>query len=327
MLLFFSKAILLLATTVFDFFSLVHKRYHSCTIGNTIQTMTKAITTNHNHNNTCAANQVLDMNNLAIARILDDDPIECLEIFRYTLGRLQNSLQELVDSGVATSMATVVAAAKLAQERQIEGVHGLTQFHSIPLDNCTSKTGALHLSQSNGTFSFFHRMMTMAPIHVPEETDLVVDVVDTSLLQYQNQLLVLLFFNMAVAHHQVGLQQGKSSELQIALQLYELAFSMVEGSRQVALGDQQVLLLAIYNNMGHCHSCFSNTEAMQACVDWIQKIFWAFPPAIRRQPSSSSHSSSKSMTMTTRLEISDLEFFIQYTPLRPSQQGNLAPAA
>ena len=160
----------------------------------------------------------------------------------------------------------------------------------------------------------------MAPIHLQRqrETD-----IDTSLLQYQNQLLVLLFFNMAVAHHHLGLRLGKSSELQIALQLYELAFSMVEGSRQVALGDQQVLLLAIYNNMGHCHSCFSNTAAMQACVDWIQKIFWAFPPAVRRQQPNSS----KSTTTTTMLEISDLEFFVQYTPLRPSQQGNLAPAA
>jgi hypothetical protein len=146
--------------------------------------------------------------------------------------------------------------------------------------------------------------------------------IDTSLICYQDQLLALLFFNMAVARHHLGLRQGKSTELQAALHLYGLAFSVVEGSRQIALADQQVLLLGLYNNMGHCHSCFGNVAATQACVVWIQKVFWAFPSAVRQQLELP-----KSTTTTTTLEHFDLEFFLQYMHLRPCEQGILASAA
>jgi hypothetical protein len=268
-----------------------------------------------------AAKQILEMNNFAVARILDDEPSECLEIFRSALHHLQSVLQAQIANGVAAAVAPMIVAASLTQESQSST--SLTQFQSVPLDNPTRNTAALHASQSNGTFSFFHRMMTMAPESLTQLDAAACTDQDASLLFFQDQLLALLFFNMAVAHHHVGLRQGKSSELQTALYLYELAFSMVEGSRRMALGDRQVLLLAIYNNMGHCHSCFCNTDATQACVEWIQKIFWAYPPAARQQ-----QASSKSTTSTkSSLELFDLEFFVQYMPLRPREQGSIASAA
>jgi hypothetical protein len=265
-----------------------------------------------------AAKQILEMNNFAIARILEDEPLEGLEIFRSALHHLQSALQAQVANGVAAAVAPMIVAASLTQESQASLT--VNQFQSVPLDNPTRNTAALHASQSNGTFSFFHRMMTMAPESLTQ-LEACTDH-DASLLFNQDQLLALLFFNIAVAHHHVGLRQGKSSELQTALHLYELAFSMVEGSRRIALADQQVLLLAIYNNMGHCHSCFCNAEATQACVDWIQKIFWAFPPTARQQ-----QEPPKSTNTASSLDLFDLEFFVQYMPLRPHEQGNIASAA
>ncbi|CAB9523108.1 expressed unknown protein [Seminavis robusta] len=255
-----------------------------------------------------SAGHILAMNNVALTRILQDKPSECLEIFRYALQQLQGSLQAM------SSNQVYLAAA--ASHPPTCATTATPQFQSVPLDTCKTNAAA---QSNNGTFSFFHRMMTLSPASLQQTTSTIStsddnnNTVDTSLLQFQNSLLVTLFFNMAVCHHHLGLRQGKSGELQTALQLYELAFSMVEGSA-LALKDQQMLLLCLYNNMGHVHSCFSNTAATQACVDWIQRIFLAFPHA-QSQPEEEANLAF------------DYEFFVQYMPLRPCEQGNIAAAA
>lgn len=231
---------------------------------------------------TCTlSDRVLAWNNTAIANILDGKPSECLDVLRYALSQVQNELQDEAN-GPVQSLKRRLPSNKLSEE---------TEFQSIALQHMVPTTPCDH---GNGTFAFYNRMVTR----------------DSKQSHTSSHLLCMLFFNLAVAHHQLGLSSGQSAELTTALQLYQLAFSMVEGSASdFLLGDQQMLLLALYNNMGHIHSCFCRTAETQACVQWIQQVFLAFPKA------------------APFLESRDFQFFVQYMSLNPTNQGSVASAA
>ena len=254
--------------------------------------------------------QISAMNNMAVAHLIDERPDECLELLQCALNNVRTALQHYAD-------LYQVATAKKRRHRRIGSL-----FQSVPLSVHSATKSS---TNEGGTFAFFDRLLTLSQDaflasnsklghHSQEES-----AVETLLL-HQNHLLVTLFFNMAICHHAKGIRQCQSSDLSTALQLYELAFSIMDTttSSDFGWGDQQMILLAIYNNMGHIHASFCNTPETQLCVEFVKQIFLA-NPATSSQPTTKEDG--------CLLEPYDYQFFAQYIPVDPCKQCNIASAA
>ena len=155
------------------------------------------------------------------------------------------------------------------------------------------------------------------------------------LLAHQNHLLVTLFFNLAICQHTHGMRHCQSSDLVAALKLCELVFSIIDMTSSMSdfgWGDQQMILLAIYNNMGHIHATFCNAHETQLCVDIVKRIFLARPNHHYHQQQQQQQQQQQEQEQSAKeshclLEPSDYQFFTQYLPINAYEQCNVASAA
>ena len=260
------------------------------------------------------------MNNMAVAHLLDERPKECLGLLQGALQHVRTALQ---DVAVAQTDHYKLAAVKRSRVRNRTG----SSFQSVPMN--VESSSKIHSINEAGTFAFFDRLLTFSDSIFSDNTDdsekcqrSPEECAVEQLLVHQNHLLVTLFFNMAICHHANGMRQCQSSDLSTALQLYELAFSIIDTtqSSDFGWGDQQMILLAIYNNMGHIHATFCNTQETQLCVDFVKRIFFAQPSSqyCQQQPQKENH---------CVLEPYDYQFFVQYVPVNAQEQCNIASAA
>jgi hypothetical protein len=85
--------------------------------------------------------------------------------------------------------------------------------------------------------------------------------------------MATLLYNLGLALHVNAVNNGKTSELEGALTLYEMSFSVVEDSwSQFDVDDLMLLLLALFNNMGCIHSILFNSKKTKTCVEWLKML-------------------------------------------------------
>ena len=129
---------------------------------------------------------------------------------------------------------------------------------SIPLQalpsfcSCSSSTNA-------SLFSLFHRAISLPQCARMEgNTD---------------RMIAMLLYNMGLSVHIQATQTGKASELDGALQLYEMAFAVIEDAwGTFEVNDLMLLLLALFNNMGCIHSSRFDHDKTQLCLDWLKTL-------------------------------------------------------
>jgi len=173
--------------------------------------------------------------------------------------------------------------------------------HSIPLleapsqDRC-SKT-------LDDVFQFFSRAIT-----IPVDDD--VDYLNCPHFIARVQTTIL--YNLGVVCHMEAVCSGSSVLFGNALQFYSGAYQVLEGSSRTMgfpAESMLLLLLALFNNMGHIHSsALMNSDKTRQCVTWMQSTF--------------------AMPLVTRvLAAEEYLFFSQYICVPASQQLRISPAA
>ena len=119
------------------------------------------------------------------------------------------------------------------------------------------------LSDCSGSFSVFNHALTIPNVCL----------LDSNVVKNYERLQSMLLYNLALTLHFQAMRSGRSEELRGALDLYEMAFSVVENSWQrLDVDDLMLLLMAILNNLGHIHSNLYNMERTQTCVDWLKAL-------------------------------------------------------
>ena len=89
------------------------------------------------------------------------------------------------------------------------------------------------------------------------------------------RLTAVAMYNLALAYHREGIQRGSSKLLYKALSMYSIAMSSLSEGPQNAV--DQMLLLAIGNNMGHIHSIHFEAEEAHCWHQVLSGILDAIP--------------------------------------------------
>jgi len=86
---------------------------------------------------------------------------------------------------------------------------------------------------------------------------------------------VAMLYNMALSYHLQSLSKGSSDkEMGLAQNLYKMALSVVESCLTDVHSDEGLLmlLLAIFNNLGHIHACSFEAPATTHCVTAMRAL-------------------------------------------------------
>jgi hypothetical protein len=81
-------------------------------------------------------------------------------------------------------------------------------------------------------------------------------------------------YNMALVNHRRALARKTSSLLSIAHKLYDMAASIME-NKDSTRESEDMLLLAVYNNLAQIHSTFFSPDEMSECLDKIRSLLTA----------------------------------------------------
>ncbi|GKY91474.1 hypothetical protein MPSEU_000119700 [Mayamaea pseudoterrestris] len=119
---------------------------------------------------------------------------------------------------------------------------------------------------TNNAFSFYSSAFVFAGSKAELAT--------TSLNEIRVAAVIL--YNLALCFHVHGISRAASeSYFSKALQLYQTALGLLEEMASVSqtlVDKDSLLMLALYNNIGHIYSCDHKTAETQACLDIIQSI-------------------------------------------------------
>ncbi|CAB9510273.1 expressed unknown protein [Seminavis robusta] len=229
---------------------------------------------------------VVDLNDRAVGYMLKHD-------FQSALQTLQRALAHIM---------ALQAHPQALKQRQVHvsSVHknDETSIASISLGN------SHHVKSEpfDGIFLFFNRAMV-----IPHHCDF-----DLYCPKDQSRALAAVLYNIALVYHMEAIRCGQhqTTLLNHALHYYGFAYRTIESAApQYGFQDVLVLLLALFNNMGHAHSMLlDNVDLTRQCLQWMQSTF--ANPRVKRQ-----------------LFPEDYQFFFQYISVAASRQLLLAPAA
>jgi len=80
----------------------------------------------------------------------------------------------------------------------------------------------------------------------------------------------LLFYNLALSHHILGIKTGNSKKLQYALEAYQISYSFLEQVKDKLPMEHMILqLLALLNNMGNIYATQFDTMSACFCANWM----------------------------------------------------------
>jgi hypothetical protein len=119
-------------------------------------------------------------------------------------------------------------------------------------------------------------------------------------------LTSVILYNMALVNHCRAIELGISSLLSISLKLYKMAASVLESTRDVDASNELVLL-AIYNNMAQIHAYQWSSQDLRECIDKIRMLL-------------------STVSAESFISQEDFHFFSANTMLHVEDM-NLAPAA
>ena len=88
----------------------------------------------------------------------------------------------------------------------------------------------------------------------------------------------ILLYNTGLALHVKGMENGgQPQSLHLAMKFYRMALEVLEAP----VGGSLLLLLALFNNMGHIQCHFYNVEEALQCVDWLKALISAKSTVLR----------------------------------------------
>jgi hypothetical protein len=90
-------------------------------------------------------------------------------------------------------------------------------------------------------------------------------------VQDKDLLTGVVLYNMALVNHCRAIEFGISSLLSIALNLYKIAASVLERFSDVDASNELVLL-ALYNNMAQIHAYQWSSNEVGVCIDKIRML-------------------------------------------------------
>jgi hypothetical protein len=228
---------------------------------------------------------VVDLNDKAVASMLRSD--------------FQGALQSL----------QVALARILSLQAQPSTMRSSAYFGDSSTSNDESPIASIPLTSSpvnseafDGIFLLFNRALV-----IPRHCDF-----DLHCPKHQSRALATVLYNVALVYHIESMRQGQHQTMLLkhALQYYGYAYRAIESAAQeYGFEDVLLLLLALFNNMGHVHTMLlDDANLTRQCLRWMQATF--ANPRIKRL-----------------LFPEDYQFFFQYISMVASQQLLLAPAA
>lgn len=165
-------------------------------------------------------------------------------------------------------MATLPAASRLLVSR-----HDVLILHSVDTDDSTSSkvsmTDQMNLKTSpNNLFSVYNRAFVFN-VH-GRDMDLIF------WLRCMPHIPAVLLYNAGLAFHRLALRDGCTATFRKALDLYEMSKIVLENNvvNGYYMTELDVVLLALANNMGHCHSHFNNMLEARICLERLLTIFF-----------------------------------------------------
>lgn len=227
---------------------------------------------------TIASDDVVELNDKAVACMLKNDFQGALETLQIALSRV---------TAIQDQSPTAAAASNFSFQNE-------SPIASIPI------TRDINSTPFDGIFVFFNRALV-----IPHHCDF-----DLSCPKNKSRALATVLYNVALVYHMEAIKRGDSTIFRHALSYYGWSYCVIESSAgQFGFQDVLLLLLALFNNMGHIHaSVFVNSEKTQQCMQWLQSTF-------------------AGKTIKRALFPEDYKFFFQYISMMSSRQLRLAPAA
>jgi hypothetical protein len=170
-----------------------------------------------------------------------------IDVLRETLAELCNYLVPIVDAGGASCHHT--------EEDTVSDNVGHCSIRSVPID-----VDNVSKSQDDDAFYFFERAILI------EGYDQTLVPTDRLL----TRIVVVVTYNLGLAHHLLGLQNEnyRKENYAKALRFYEVANS----TNRTNPDNRGILSLAAVNNAAHIHSHFFNNGNTQRCIDGMSSI-------------------------------------------------------
>ena len=239
---------------------------------------------------------IIDMNNKAVGCLLQGNGEGAVQTLGSALSSLQ-LYQEFETTAKAhlqrTSITSYCVAPQHEQHLREPQDQGQQQQEGTPTaslpehllhsmaaggnqSNCSAMS-SIPLSRdgmadnSSGTFSVFNQAMTICKI---DQDKMEEDGHDGYTISHNyHRLLSMLLYNLGLSLHLQAVQTGKAAELKGAMDLYEMSFSVIETEWQhFVVEDLMLLLMALFNNLGHIHSNMYNVAQRETCVAWLKAL-------------------------------------------------------
>jgi hypothetical protein len=98
----------------------------------------------------------------------------------------------------------------------------------------------------------------------------------------QELTYAFILYNMGLALHIKGMEHKKHAQsLHLAVKFYKLSLGVLENACDNGRPNEVVLLLlAIFNNMGHIRSHFADIKEALHCVQWLRSLVTAKSPLL-----------------------------------------------
>jgi hypothetical protein len=188
----------------------------------------------------------MQLNNQALVHMMEGNHNETVGALGTALTNLK-MYQELGSAAVSSS----VSQHKPLHGNEVQDMS--TRLCSIPLSSSSNSSGDYSI------FTLFDRALVIP--QCPEITG------------NTDRIMAMLLYNMGLCLHLQATSSGKALEMDGALQLYEMAFSVVEDAwAEFDVDDLMLLLLALFNNMGIIHSSRFENAKTRTCLDWLSTL-------------------------------------------------------
>jgi len=221
--------------------------------------------------------QLIELNNHAVASMQQGKPKEAIELLRIALADLKEHFY------VHKSPAT------WSRRREPPRVVSDSSIKIQP--DLSASSSSLSFTGEEDDSSFGNMDVDDAQdqpsvLSVPVEAKSSPTEEDSLIVMYTRALIVfpdvkdrelitgVCLYNMALVNHRRALARKTSSLLSIAHKLYDMAASIME-NKDSTRESEDMLLLAVYNNLAQIHSTFFSPDEMSECLDKIRSLLTA----------------------------------------------------
>lgn len=196
------------------------------------------------------------LNNSAIMYLQAGKSHEAMELLQIALSKLRDQFMECEDSEWES------------HSENDDPIEETTSSHEDRWMKCDQQSTEAPTKALN--------VFSSIPVWMPQDTSFLIFydralLVDTNSPCHDSELLsAVILFNMALLHHSRGVSYCKTDSLELASRLYRIALDILR--KEVDLGSNYLLLMAIFNNMAHIDSHLFRMEEMKKSLEEIRAI-------------------------------------------------------